>query len=126
MIYLNFIKMSSKDVPAIVKNQPGYSGNGTYIVLPSETGTRLYASIAGSWMDASLEDVPELEPYLFGSYKEMSRKGGKAITEAKKKAARENGKKGGRPKTIHIDPNYQTWPRPDGSTWESDLVVVDR
>jgi general stress protein YciG len=29
---------------------------------------------------------------------EMGRKGGKATSEAKKKAARDNGKKGGRPK----------------------------
>lgn len=32
----------------------------------------------------------------------MGKKGGKAKTDAKKKAARENGKKGGRPKTIGI------------------------
>lgn len=32
---------------------------------------------------------------------ELGRLGGKARTEAKKKASRENGKKGGKPKKLH-------------------------
>lgn len=46
-----------------IRMQPGYDRNGgAYAIMPFRDGaeTRLYKSINGQWMDASLADVPKL------------------------------------------------------------------
>ena len=46
-----------------IRMQPGYDRNGgAYAIMPCRSGseTRLYKSVSGQWMDASLKNVPEL------------------------------------------------------------------
>ncbi|HET7233936.1 MAG TPA: DUF2442 domain-containing protein [Longimicrobium sp.] len=61
-------------------------------------------------LDAALS-VPGLLAGVFGSktwMRELGRLGGQVQTEAKARAARENGKKGGRPKKARTEPELST------------------
>lgn len=93
--------------PEAVADQPGFSGEGDYMVAKATTGGyRLYAAVGGNWMDASLNDDPRLAAFVrpaaaLGSIK----------TAKKAATSRENGKKGGRPenilaKAIHLGAGY--------------------
>jgi hypothetical protein len=63
-------------------------------IFPSGTGLR--------WPELDVDlSIPHLMEGIFGTklwMKEMTAKGGRSISEAKKAASRMNGKKGGRPK----------------------------
>lgn len=63
-------------------------------IFPSGTGLR--------WPDLDVDlSIPHLMEGIFGTklwMKEMTAKGGRSTSEAKKAASRMNGKKGGRPK----------------------------
>ena len=80
--------------PEAVADQPGFSGEGDYMVAKATTGGyRLYAAVGGNWMDASLNDDPRLAAFVrpaaaLGSIK----------SDKKTASSRENGKLGGRPK----------------------------
>jgi len=100
MLKLNQYVCKAKNIPAIVKKQPGYSGFGEYMVAmtASGSGLRLYVAAGGKWMDASLEDVPGLSVVsAWDGARKNGTEGGSAKTPAKQSASRANGAKGGRP-----------------------------
>ncbi len=64
-------------------------------ISPSGLGLHFPALDADLYLPALLEGVMGTKAFMAA---QMGRLGGKAISEAKAKAARENGRKGGRPK----------------------------
>ena len=61
---INGKPIDGRKVPAIIRQQPGYSPKGDYRVSKAKSGGyRLYKYVSGQWMDASLEDVAELKQY---------------------------------------------------------------
>lgn len=96
---LNGHQATAKSLPAIIRRQPGYRGDGEYRVAMSTTGgLRLYRAVEGRWMDASLEDVPGLSVVdKWAAARIIGSQGGKATGGRKAEAARANGRRGGRP-----------------------------
>ena len=93
--------MPMDKVPQVIQDQPGYSGEGSYIVTKSTSGGyRLYKAVGSNWMDASLQDNDDLSGFSMDTAAALGRKGGSVKSDKKRKSSAENGKRGGRPKKM--------------------------
>jgi hypothetical protein len=105
MVKINGVGIDGRKVATIIKDQPGYSGDGSYMVAKATTGGyRLYKDVSGNWMDASLNDAPGLEAQLLAT---DSARALRAIPSEKRTAASaangakgdpESHRRGGRPR----------------------------
>jgi hypothetical protein len=98
MVKINGIETDGRKVAKAIKDQPGYSGEGAYMVAKATTGGyRLYKAFGANLMDASLEDRPELAACLPAL---DAARALRAIPSAKRsEQSKINGAKGGRPKS---------------------------
>jgi len=101
MTTINGNSMPMDKVPQVIQDQPGYSGEGSYIVTKSTSGGyRLYKAVGSNWMDASLQDNDDLSGFSMDTAAALGRKGGSVKSDKKRKSSAENGKRGGRPKKM--------------------------
>ena len=65
MVTINGVKVDGRKVNRAIRRQPGYSGEGSYMIAKATTGGyRLYKAIGHDWLDASLADSADLGALL--------------------------------------------------------------